>query len=468
MINRILIRIKVIQILYSFLLMEKHFSLAASPESPTKEKRFAYAAYLDMLVLMIYISESIVKRGGERPLAQTRFIERLKHEDAIRSLLAKYRMENFPYCGLVDSLTEKVKESGIYKNYLKDMKDAKVQPDMSLWSDIYNIILYPDQHLNSVLSHQPGYTIKGAERVRDLVNATMEDFMSSQEDTSEAERMLKESLDKSRELYFRLLWLPVELTDMEERRLDDRRYRHLVSSADLNPNLKFVENSLVTKLRNNEPLRNYIERNKISWENEDGNMMENLLKCILDSEIYANYMASPEHSLKEDTEFWREMLKKVIYTNEYFLEALEDKSVFWNDDLDIIGTFVLKSLRKFEQDGGDDAIFDQFKDEEDACFGRDLVRAVLRNRDEYRELIDKTLDTTQWETERLAFMDVVVMETALAEIMNFPKIPLTASLNEYIEIAKCYSSSKSGGFVNGILGKIIRQLQEEKKLMKKF
>lgn len=465
MINRVLIRIKVIQILYSFLLMEKHFALESAPESPTKEKRFAYSLYLDMLVLMIDIADSIIKRGGERPLADTRFITRVRHEEAVRSLLAKYKTENFPYMGIVNSLAEKIKESGLYKNYIKDVRDDKKHPDMTLWTDIYNIFIYPDTHLNSVISHMPGYTVKGVEKAREMVLTTLANFMSSQENTSDAEKMLQESLDKARELYFRLLWLPVELTDIEEKRLDERRYRHLVSEADLNPNLKFVENALVNALRNNEQVKKYIESHNISWESEESVMMDNLLKNILGSEIYANYMASKEHGLKEDVEFWRETLKKVVFTNEHFLEVLEDQSVFWNDDLDIIGTFALKTLRKFEDDGGDNAIFDQFKDKEDAEFGKELVRFVLQNREEYRDMINNTIDSSQWETERLAFMDVVVMQTALAEILNFPKIPLTVSLNEYIEIAKCYSTNKSGSFVNGILARIVKQLQKEGKIL---
>lgn len=465
MINRVLIRIKVIQILYSFLLMEKNFALESLPESPTREKRFAYSLYLDMLVLMIDIADRIVKRGGERPLADTRFITRVRREDAVRSLIAKYRTANFPYMGLVDSIAEKVKESGLYKNYLKDVREDKLQPDMSLWNDIYNIFIYPDTHLNSVISHQPDYTVKGAERAREMVLETFANFMSSQENTSDAEKMLQVSLDKAHELYFRLLWLPVELTDIEERRLDEKRYKHLVSEADINPNLKFVENKLVQAIRSNEKITKFIESHKISWESEESVMMDNLLKSIRESEIYANYMSTPANGIKEDIEFWREILKKVVFTNEYFLEVLEDQSVFWNDDLEIIGTFVLKTLRKFEEDGGNNAVFDQFKDREDAEFGRNLVRIVLKNRGEYRDMINKTIDASQWESDRLAFMDVVVMQTALAEILNFPKIPLTVSLNEYIEIAKSYSTNKSGGFVNGILAKIVKQLQKEGKIL---
>lgn len=468
MINRILIRVKVIQILYSFLLMEKNFSLESVAENPTKEKRYAHSLYMDLLVLMIKISESITQRGGYQPLAETKFIKRLKTEDAVASLLAKYRMNLFPFEGMVERLTEKVKESGIYKNYLKDIKEGKADEYASLWSDIYNILIYPDEVLSGVISRTPGYTISGAERARELINTTFRNFMTSGDNNKEAEKMLQQSFDKSQELYYRLLWLPVELTNIQERKLDDRRYRHIVSEEDRNPNMKFVENSFIKALKECEPLTKYVEKNKISWYDENPVMLENLLKCVLESEIYKTYMTSGEHSRKEDAEFWREVLKKLVYNNLFFLEEMEDQSVFWNDDLEIIGTFVLKSIRKYIEDESESfAVIGQFKDKEDERFGRELVNYVLKNRDEYRSMIDNVIDKSQWESERLAFMDVVVMETALAEILNFPGIPLSASLNEYIEIAKSYSTLKSGGFVNGILGKIIKELQNENKLIKR-
>ncbi len=468
MINRILIRIKVIQILYSFLLMEKHFSLEQLAAAPTKEKRFAYSLYLDLLVMMVKISESITQRGGYQPLANTRFIKRLRSEDAVGSLLAKYRTNAYPFAGLIDTLAEKVKESGIYKNFLKDFKDGKTEADTTLWRDLYNILFYSDSGLNAVIARMPGYTIGGVERTRDLMNSTFINFMASRDNGMEAEAMLRQSFDKARELYFRLLWLPVELTDMQERKLDDRRYRHIVTEEDRNPNMKFVENSFVNELRNCQALEKFINDNNISWTDENRVMMESLLKCIEESEIYSNYMSVPGHSDKDDAEFWREILKKVVYNNQFFLEELEDQSVFWNDDLEIIGTFVLKTIRKYiDSDPYRLVLLEQFKDKEDERFGGQLVGYVLKNREEYRALIDSIIDKSQWESERLAFMDVVIMETALAEILNFPAIPLSASLNEYIEIAKSYSTQKSGGFVNGILGKVIKQLQDEGKLLKR-
>lgn len=466
MINRILIRIKVIQILYSYLLVEKQFSLPSLPESPTKEKRFAYSLYTDLLVLMLKVSESISRRGDGKPLEDTRFIKRIKSDDTVKSLLAKYRMAPFPFEGVVEDLAEKIKESAVYKNFLKDRKENKVGVDASVWNEICNLIILPDAAVNAVIARRENFTLKAVERAREFLDETFENFMTSQDSGQEAISALTTSLDQARELYFRLLWLPVELTDMEERRLDERRYRHLVTQEDLNPNLKFVENSLVKAIRDCDAVREFVDKKKISWENEDRLMMENLLKTILDSELYKEYMANPVETPKEDCELWRNIMRKIVFTNEFFLESMEDKSVFWNDDLDIIGTFAIKSFRKFEEGAGNEAVLDKYKDEEDARFGNELVKAVLKNKDTYKGYIDEAIDRALWESERLAFMDVVIILTALAEILNFPKIPLTVSLNEYIEIAKSYSSAKSGGFVNGILAKIITNLKQSGVLLK--
>lgn len=376
-------------------------------------------------------------------------------------------MAPFPFEGIVESIADKVKESAVYKNYLKDRKENKFGVDSTVWNDIYNLVISRDAEVNQIISRRENFTLKAVDRTVEFLNETFTNFMASQDGGSEAISALHQSLDKARELYFRLLWLPVELTDMQERRLDDRRHKLLVTQEDLNPNLKFVDNSLVKAIRECEAIRNFIEKEKISWEREDRVMMDNLLKSIVDSDIYRSYMDNPVETPKEDCELWRNIIRRIVFNNEHFLETLEDKSVFWNDDLDTIGTFVLKSFRKFEEGASADAVLDKYKDEEDARFGDELVKAVLKNKDTYRGYIDEAVDRSLWESERLAFMDVVIIETALAEMFNFPKIPLNVTLNEYIEIAKTYSSAKSGGFVNGILGKIISHLQKEGVLLKK-
>ena len=178
-------------------------------------------------------------------------------------------------------------------------------------------------------------------------------------------------------------------------------------------------------------------------------------------------MDAPVTDFKTDCEFWRNLMKQVVLPSPTLQEYMEDKSVFWNDDLEIIGTFVLKTLKRVEDGKMDSAIMAMFKDDEDARFGPELLTKVLMKKDSLRSMINSAVNGRAWDSERLAFMDVVIIMTALAEIMGFPKIPVTVSINEYIEIAKTYSTAKSGAFVNGVLATIVGQLQEEGKLIKK-
>lgn len=467
MINRILIRIKVIQILYSFLLVEKQFTLESNPTAPTKEKRFAYALYLDLLVLMIKVSQRVQSRQGVYPLAETRFISRLRLCDEIKNLLRRYESEPFPLQGVVAGLAEKVQESGLFKKFLKDQGNDPDAGQEHLWQEIFNLIFMTNPELNAAIAARPQFTLKAVDRMRDMMHTTFVNFLSSQDNVSEVEKALALSLDKARELYFRLLLLPVELTDLQDRILDENRHKFLKSEEDINPDMRFVENKLIEALRRNPEIEAYHSSNKFSWFSEDPVLVRTLLKDIKESDIYKEYMAAPVAEMHDDEELWRKLLKNVILENPAFLEALEEKSVFWNDDLEIVSTFVMKAFRRIAEGDEANAVLSKFKDEEDARFGTELLRYLYRNKDLYRRYIDEALTGGNWDKDRIAFMDIVVMETALAEILNFPKIPLSVSVNEYIELAKSYSTGRSGQFVHGVLGRIVSTLQREGILLKR-
>ena len=466
MINRVLIRIKVIQLLYSYLLIENHFMLESQPSAPTQEKRFAYSLYLDMLMLIVRLSERIEKRGGVYPLADTRFIKKILADDKIKSLQMKYRHEDFPLGNLVGSLADIIKESALFKNYIKDASGDKGEDDQ-IWEKIMNLIILPNPALNHAIAQRENYTIRGVERMKGMLEETFRNFYASRDNINDALKTLALSMDKARELYFRLLLLPVELCRLRENQLEDNRNKYVPTAEDLNPNMRFVENGLTAAIADDQSLVEYCEKNKLSWLPDHSFMLESLLKEILESDIYADYMAFPATDFYSDCEFWRNVYKHIILHNEEFLEALETESVFWNDDLEIIGTFVLKTIKRFEEcDGSYDPILPMYKDSEDASFGRILFADVVKNKDLYRRYIDDSIDSNHWDTERLAFMDVIVTMTALSEIINFPKIPLVVSINEYIELAKSYSTSKSGAFVNGLLFTITNRLREEGKINK--
>jgi N utilization substance protein B len=166
-----------------------------------------------------------------------------------------------------------------------------------------------------------------------------------------------------------------------------------------------------------------------------------------------------------DKDIWRKIFKKIVLQNEELDSSIEDQSIYWVDDIEIVVSFIIKTIKRFDiANGVEQALLPMFKDEDDAEFARKLMRTVLDNEGAYRELIDK--NTQNWELDRIAFMDILIMEVALAELMEFPTIPVNVTLNEYIEIAKNYSTQKSGIFINGVLDNIVSELKKENKLIK--
>lgn len=467
MINRVLIRIKVVQLLYSYFLVQNNFSVQSSPESPTKEKRFAYALYLDYLYLMMDIAGSINQRTKFSPLYETRFIQRLTSDNIMKSVSNRYSGGRFPLDACVEELCDRIKNSAIYKNFLKDRKS-----DSKIWPELFRHFISVDSKLHKIVEGYENYSLRGVDRAREMVAATFRDFASSQDNIHDGLADLRSSLEKARELYFRLLMLPIEITYQREVELDERRHRYMATDEDRNPNPKFIDNELVKLLNENEAIKNFANEKKISWLEQDRELIRHLLKKILESDLYKDYMSDPVSDLHEDCEFWRRAMRNIILPNPEMLEILENMSVFWNDDLDIMGEFVLKTFRRFEEKASnpdsriEDPVLPMYKDEEDAKFGRELFEDTVKKHATYRGYIDEALNTQHWESERLAYMDVVILETAIAEILNFPKIPIQASLNEYIEIAKCYSSGKSGSFINGLLASVISNLKESGKLRK--
>ena len=275
----------------------------------------------------------------------------------------------------------------------------------------------------------------------------------------DALKELRKSLDKAYELYHYLLLLPVELTRLQELRIDNARNKYLPTPEDLNPNMKFVENRFVAKMRQSEMMQEFLKTTPLSWRKNDIYLRLTLDK-ILNSDIYKAYMETPQSDLASDCELWKDLMKKVIFPDDELCDVLEEESVYWNDDLETIGTFVLKTIRRFADDGYD-KLLPQFKDEEDSRYSERLFRNAAEHESEYMALIDKFVVKDSWDTERLAFMDVVILLTAIAEVENEPSVPTKVTLNEYIEISKYYSTTKSGAFVNVILNSIINYLKKE-------
>lgn len=279
-----------------------------------------------------------------------------------------------------------------------------------------------------------------------------------------AEKELFFSLSKAYDLYNYLLLLMVEVTKQANKRLNAAKNKLVPTKEELFPNTKFVENLFIAQLEVNKQLLEFSNNQKKTWENE-ADFVKTLCDKILESDIYKEYMASETSSYEEDRELWRKLYKNIIFNNIELDQVLEDQSLYWNDDKEIVDTFVLKTIKRFdEKNGAKQELLPEFKDEEDQDFARRLFRRTILNADYYRHLISE--NTKNWDLDRVAFMDVVIMQIALAETLSFPNIPVSVSLNEYVEIAKLYSTPKSGGFINGTLDGIVNSLKKENKLTK--
>lgn len=280
-----------------------------------------------------------------------------------------------------------------------------------------------------------------------------------------AKKELTKSLDKSYELYNALLKLMIELTDVQDLRLDEAKHKFLPTEEDLNPNMRFVENEFVKRLRADQTLADFVDDKKINWR-DDELFVRLLLDKILRSEEYQEYMEMPKTSLVRDGEVWYQLMKKVVLPDENLLEHLQSMSVYYtDDDLQIMGQFVMKTIRRFEDEEAQ-PILPQYKNDDDSKFGEQLFSKAVAEMDENNSYIDQFVKTEKWDVERIALMDRVVMCTALTEIRNYPSIPVNVSLNEYIELAKDYSTPRSGQFVNGILNAVVNKLRADKVIIK--
>lgn len=279
-----------------------------------------------------------------------------------------------------------------------------------------------------------------------------------------AEKELFHSISKSHELYHAILLLLTELRSYGEKRIEAGKQKIRPTSADLNPNTRFIDNQLLNQLANNVSLLAYVGKTGVSWVNHP-DVVKNLYQQVCSSDLYKEYSALENSGYETDKKFVLKLVEKVIAPYEDLYNVLEEQSIYWNDEAEFIISMVLKTLKSFEMIQGEEApLLPEFKDEDDYQFVKTLFRKSIVNYKESYDLIKRF--SKNWDFDRVAFIDIVLMQLALSEIMEFQHIPVKVTLNEYIEIAKYYSTSKSGNFINGILDKIVDSLVSENKLVK--
>ena len=296
-----------------------------------------------------------------------------------------------------------------------------------------------------------------------VVQLTYAYYQNGNRNLDNAEKELLFSLSKAYDLYNLLLELIVAVAREERRRVEIGSQRALREGKEL-PSTKFVENKFSTQLEDNKMLKQFVEAQKLSWE-DNIEFVRKLCNLIEDSSLYQEYMASTEDSYEADRELWRKLYKQLIQENADLDAVLEDRSLYWNDDKEVVDTFVLKTIKRFDpKNSSRQELLPEYKDEEDKDFARKLFRATILNADTYQRYMSET--SRNWDFSRLAYMDVVIMQIAIAEMVTFSNVPISVTINEYVELAKLYSTHKSGGYINGMLDSIARYLVKTGKVMK--
>ena len=296
-----------------------------------------------------------------------------------------------------------------------------------------------------------------------VVQLTYAYYQNGNRNLDNAEKELLFSLSKAYDLYNLLLELIVAVAREERRRVEIGSQRALREGKEL-PSTKFVENKFSTQLEDNKMLKQFVEAQKLSWE-DNIEFVRKLCNLIEDSSLYQEYMASDDDDYEADREVWRKLYKAVIQDNEDLDALLEEKSIYWNDDKEIVDTFVLKTIKRFDPSAGKkQELLPEYNDDEDKEFARKLFRATILNADQYQRYMSDA--SRNWDFSRLAYMDVVIMQIAIAEMMTFMNIPVSVTINEYVGLAKLYSTVKSGGYINGMLDTIARFLVETGELNK--
>ena len=296
-----------------------------------------------------------------------------------------------------------------------------------------------------------------------VVQLTYAYYQNGNKNIDSAEKELLFSLSKAYDLYAYMLAL-IPAVARESRKYLEVAQSKAQREGTAMPSQKFAYNRFAIQVEQNTALNDILDAKKISW-NDHPEFVNKLYLQITDSQIYKEYMDSSDDSYEADRELWRKLYRTLIENNEGIDSILEEESLYWNDDKEIVDTFVVKTIKRFDEKAGHkQAILPEYASEEDIDFARKLFRAAILNADEYQHYMGEM--SRNWDFNRLAFMDVIIMQIAIAEMMTFPGIPINVTIKEYVEIAKLYSTPRSGGYINGILDPIARMLVKSGRMLK--
>ena len=296
-----------------------------------------------------------------------------------------------------------------------------------------------------------------------IVQLTYAYYQNGNKNMDSAEKELLFSLSKAYDLYNYLLALIVGITRESRRHLEVAQSRAQREGTPA-PSQKFAYNRFAMQLEANRMLNEFLETQKRSWDDEP-EFLKKIFLQISESQIYKDYMNDKEDSYDADRELWRKLYRTLIEDNADLDALLEEQSLYWNDDKEIVDTFVLKTIKRFEEKNqARQELLPEYDNEEDKDFARKLFRASILNADEYQHYMSEA--SRNWDFSRLAYMDIVIMQIAIAEMLTFPSIPISVTINEYVDIAKLYSTPQSGRYINGMLDAIARHLVRSGRLLK--
>jgi len=287
---------------------------------------------------------------------------------------------------------------------------------------------------------------------------------SGNDNLESQEKFLLASLENIQDLYLTILSVFTELQKNEAKHLELLRKKHLATPEERNPNTKFVDNLVLALLENNDSLSNALEARKIKTFELKNDFILSLLKEIKASDLYAAYMANSQRSFEDDKNFIEQLFTELIAPNEKLYEFVEDAKLTWVDDLPIVNTLIAKQLKNLKNQENSFIVPRLYKDAEDKEYARLLFRkTILNDKELEKEFVDKT---NNWDAERIADIDTIILKMAICELLKFPSIPVKVTINEFLELAKEYSTKKSSIFINGILDNLVKDYTTNKRLIK--
>lgn len=296
-----------------------------------------------------------------------------------------------------------------------------------------------------------------------VVQLTYAYYQNGNKNIEAAEKELLFSLSKAYDLYNYLLALIVAISKESRRYLEVAQAKAKREGTPM-PSQKFAYNRFALQLEENKMLNDFLETKKLNW-NDEPEFLKKMYHLITGSSIYKEYIDAPEDNYDADREFWRKVYRTLIQDNSDLDALLEEKSLYWNDDKEVVDTFVIKTIKRFdEKKQSKQELLPEYSNDDDKDYAQKLFRATIMNADEYQRYMTEA--SRNWDFSRLAYMDIVIMQIAIAEMMTFPSIPVSVSINEFVEISKIYSTPRSGGYINGMLDAIAHHLIETGRLIK--